>query len=77
MALLHEARLFTTEVSDHPFGIGVFGFTDLFMRDTTVATSFELEDEDLLLTFVPHNEALTVIPPRLADVFWISLRLSD
>ena len=26
--LLHESQLFTTESSDHPFGIGIFGFVD-------------------------------------------------
>ena len=56
--LLQEAQLFTTEVSDHPFGIGIFGFVDSFICDTAVATPLELEDEDLLVTFVPHNEAL-------------------
>ena len=40
-ALLHESQLFTTEVSDHPFGIGIFGFTDSFMRDTAVNTPIE------------------------------------
>ena len=56
--LLHEAHLFTTEESDHPFGIGIFGFADSFLRDSAVATPLELEDEDLLITLVPHNEAL-------------------
>ena len=56
--LLQESQLFTTKVSDHPFGIGLFGFVDSFMRDTAVNTPLELEDEDLLITFVPHNEAL-------------------
>ena len=41
--LLHEAQLFTTESSDHPLGIGPFGFVDSFMRDTAVNTPLELE----------------------------------
>ena len=55
--LLHESQLFTTEVSDHPLGIGIFGFADSFLRDSAVNTPLELEEEDLLITFVPHKEA--------------------
>ena len=54
LGLLHEAQLFTTKASDRPFGIGIFGFVDSFIRDTAVATPLELEDEDLLITFVPN-----------------------
>ena len=72
--MLQEAQLFTTEVSDHPFGIGIFGFADSFIRDTAVATPLELEDEDMLVTFVPHNEALnrrsTTFGPEISLMFF-------
>ena len=71
VTLLHEAQLFTTEISDHPFGIGVFGFIDSFLRDTAVATTFELEEEDLLVTFVPHNEALNRRTTSLGPQVWL------
>lgn len=69
--LLHEAQLFTTEASDHPCGIGIFGFVDSFLRDTAVATPFELEDEDLLITFVPHNEALNRRTTTFGPAIWL------
>ena len=69
--LLHEAQLFTTEVSDHPFGIGIFGFPDSFIRDTAVATPLELEDKDLLITFVPHNEALNRRTTSFGPKIWL------
>ena len=78
--LLHEAQLFTTEVSDHLLGIGIFGFADSFLRDTAVNTPIELEDEDLLINFVPHDEALNrritthySWPSGLVDVLWIPI----
>ena len=42
--LLHESWLHTTEASDHPLGIGIFGFADSFLRDTAVNTPIELEE---------------------------------
>lgn len=68
---LHESQLFTTEVSDHPFGVGLFGFVDSFMRDTAVATLIELEGEDLLVTFVPHNEALNRRTTSFGPEVWL------
>ena len=56
--LFQESQPFTTEVSDHPLGVGIFGVVDSFMRDTDVNTPLEFEDEDLLITFVSHNAAL-------------------
>lgn len=38
--LLHEAGLLTTEVLDHPLGIGMFAFANSFVRDTAVNTTF-------------------------------------
>ena len=70
-ALLHESQLFTIEVSDHPFGIGIFGFVDSFMRDTAVATLIELEEEDLLISFVPHNEALNRRTTSFGPEVWL------
>lgn len=69
--LLHEAHLFTTEASDHPFGFGIFGFVDSFIRDTAVATPIELEEEDLLITFVPHNEALNRCTTTIGPEIWM------
>ena len=69
--MLHEAQLFTTEVSDHPFGIGIFGFVDTFIRDTAVATPFELEDEDLLVSFVPHHESLNRHTTSFGPEVWL------
>ena len=69
--LLHESQLFTTESSDHPFGIGLFGFVDSFMRDTAIATPLELEEEDLLITFVPHNEALNRRTTSFGPEVWL------
>lgn len=71
VGLLHESQLLTTEVSDHPFGIGIFGFVDSFMWDTAVATPIELEDEDLLITFVPHNEALNRRTTSIGPEVWL------
>lgn len=72
VGLLHESHLFTTEVSDHPFGIGLFGFVDSFTRDNAVATPIELEDEDLLITFVPHNEALNRRTTSFGPGIWLT-----
>ena len=69
--LLHEAQIFPTESSDHPLDIGIFGFTDAFIRDTAIATPLELEDEDLLITFVPHNEALNRRSTTFGPDVWI------
>ena len=71
VTMLHEMQLFTTEVSDHPFGIGIFGFTDSLMRDTAVNTPIELEEEDLLVTFVPHNEALNRRTTSFGPEVWL------
>ena len=70
-ALLHESQLYTTEVSDHLFGIGIFGFVDSFLRDTSVNTPIELEEEDLLVTFVPHNEALNRRTTSFGPEVWL------
>lgn len=40
----HEAHFVPTEVDDQPFGIGIFGFVDFFVRDVVVGTTFELDD---------------------------------
>ena len=69
--LLHEAHLFTTECSDHPLGIGIFGFASSFLRDTAVNTPLELEEEDLLITFVPHNEALNRRTTSFGPEIWL------
>lgn len=69
--LLHESQLFTTEVSDHPLGIGIFGFADSFLRDSAVNTPLELEEEDLLITFVPHNEALNRRTTSFGPEVWL------
>ena len=69
--LLQESQLFTTEVSDHPLGVGIFGFVDSFMRDNAVNTPLELEDEDLLITFVPHNEALNRRTTTFGPAVWL------
>ena len=71
--LHQEFQLFTTEVSDYPFGIGVFGFVDSFQRDSAVNTPPELEEEDLLITFVPHNEALNRRTSSFGPKVWLMM----
>ena len=41
------------------------------MRDTAIASPLELEDEDLLITFVPHNEALNRRSTTFGPELWI------
>ena len=41
------------------------------MRDTAVNTPIELEDEDLLITFVPHNEALNRCTTTFGPAIWL------
>ena len=69
--LLHEFQLFTTESSDQPFGIGIFGFVEPFIRDTAVATTFQLDDEDLVISFVPHNAALNMRLTTYGPEVWL------
>ena len=73
VALLHESQLFTTKVSDYPLGIGIFGFVDSFLRDTAVNTQLELEEEDLLITFVPHHEALNRRTTSFGPEVWLMM----
>ena len=44
---------------------------DSFIRDTAVATPLELEDEDLLITFVPHHEALNHRTTTFDPEIWL------
>ena len=43
------------------------------MRDTAVNTPVELEDEDLLVSFVPHNEALNRRTTSFVPEVWLML----
>ena len=51
--------------------MGIFGFVDSFIRDTAVATPIELEDEDLLISFVPHHEALNRRTTTFGPEIWL------
>ena len=69
--LLHEAGLHPTEASDHPLGIGTFAFANSFIRDTAVNTTFQLDDEDLVVSFVCHNAALNMRTTTYGPVGWL------
>ena len=58
--LLHESFHHTIESSDHPLGVGMFAFANSFIRNTAVNTTFQLDDEDLVISFVRHNAALNM-----------------
>ena len=53
--LLHESNIHPIEFIYHPLGIGMFEFVDSFARDQVVGTTFQLDDEDTIISFVPCN----------------------
>lgn len=52
-------------------GIGIFAFIDSFIRDTAVKTTFELDDEDLVILFVRHNAALYMCTATNGPEVWL------
>ena len=46
---------------------------DSFQRETAVNTPLELEDEDLLITFVRHNEALNRRTTSFGPEVWLMM----
>ena len=69
--MLHEAGLHTTESSDHPLGVGMFAFANSFIRDTAVNTTFQLDDKDLVISFVRHNVALNMRNTTYGPEVWL------
>ena len=69
--MLHEAGLHTTEISDHPLGVGMFAFANYFIRDTAVNTTFQIDDEDLVISFVRHNAALNMRNTTYGPELWL------
>ena len=69
--LLHESGLHTTDSSEHPLGVGMYAFANSFIRDTTVNTTFQLDDEDLVVSFVRHNAALDMRNTTYGPEVWL------
>lgn len=69
--LLHESGLLMMEVSDHPLGIGMFAYADSFIRDTAVNTMFQLDDEELVISFVRHKAALNMCKTTYGPEVWL------
>ena len=73
--LLHESHYFPIEISDHPLGVGIFGFVNSVVRDTVVGTTFELDEfqaeEHIVISFVPHDAALNMRLTTYGPQVWL------
>lgn len=69
--LLHESEIHPIETIDHPLNIGMFAFVDSFARDQAVGTTFELDDEETIISFVPHDAAINMRLTTFGPALWL------
>lgn len=69
--LLHEAEIHPVEEIGHPLGIGMFTFVDSFARDQAVGTTFDLDDNETVVSFVPHDVAINMCLSTFGPVLWL------